>query len=68
VIGDMGDSQRVTDEFREKVYSIQKELERKKKELEKEQQKQQKQKQKSQDSSSSKAGISETQNKTGVSP
>jgi general secretion pathway protein D len=66
VISDMGDSQRVTDEFREKVYSIQKELERKKKELEKEQQKQQKQK--SQDSSSSKAVISETPNKPAVSP
>jgi general secretion pathway protein D len=66
VIGDMGDSQRVTDEFREKVYSIQKELEKKKKDLEKEKQKQQKQK--SQDSSSSKAVISETQDNRVIPP
>jgi general secretion pathway protein D len=36
VVGDMGDSQRVTEEFREKIHSIQKEIERLKKEKEKE--------------------------------
>ena len=35
VVGDMGDSQRVTEEFREKMHSVQKELERLKKEKEK---------------------------------
>ncbi|HEX7372291.1 MAG TPA: type II secretion system secretin GspD, partial [Thermodesulfobacteriota bacterium] len=67
VIGDVGDSQRVTEEFREKVYSIQKELEKKRQELEKEKQKQKKQKSIPQDSSS-KAVISETQNKPDLSP
>jgi general secretion pathway protein D len=66
VIGDMGDSERVTEEFREKVYSIQKELEKKKKELEKEKQK--KQKSAPQDSSSSKAVISEPPKNPAVSP
>jgi general secretion pathway protein D len=68
VIGDMGDSERVTEEFREKVFSIQKELEKKKKELEKEKQKQKKQKSSPQDSSSSKAVISETQNNRVILP
>jgi general secretion pathway protein D len=68
VIGDMGDSERVTEEFREKVYSIQKELERKKKEEEKEKQKQKKQKSSSRDSFSSKAVISETPNNKVISP
>jgi general secretion pathway protein D len=70
VIGDMGDSERVTEEFREKVFSIQKELEKKKKEMEKEKEKQKQKKQKSspQDSSSSKAVISETQNNRVISP
>ena len=39
VVGDMEDSKRVTEEFREKIHSIQKELERLKKEKEKEKEK-----------------------------
>jgi general secretion pathway protein D len=39
VIGDLADSNRVTEEFREKVFTIQKELEKLKKEKEKEKEK-----------------------------
>jgi general secretion pathway protein D len=68
VISDLGDSNRVTDEFREKIYSIQKELERKRQDLEKEKQKQQKQKSSTPDSSSSKAVISEPPKIQTISP
>lgn len=68
VISDLGDSNRVTDEFREKIYSIQKELEKKRQDLEKEKQKQKKQKSPAPDSSSSKAVISEPPKIQPISP
>jgi general secretion pathway protein D len=58
VIGDMGDSQRVTEEFREKLFSVQKEMERKRKEMEKEREKQKKEKPSALQSPSSKALVS----------
>jgi Sec-independent protein translocase protein TatA len=39
VVGDIGDSNRVTEEFRDKVHSIQKELERLKQQKQKEKEK-----------------------------
>jgi general secretion pathway protein D len=65
VISDMGDSQRVTEEFKEKVYSIQKELEKKKKDLEKEKQKRPKS---SSRDDSSQAVISESPKEPYVTP
>jgi general secretion pathway protein D len=65
VIGDMGDSQRVTEEFREKIYSIQKELEKKRKELDKEKEKKKKS---SPPGDSSKAALSESQKIMPISP
>jgi general secretion pathway protein D len=68
VISDMGDSQRVTDEFKEKLFSVQKEMERKRKEMEKEREKQKKEKPSVQQSPSSKAVVSESPKNMSVSP
>jgi type II secretory pathway component GspD/PulD (secretin) len=68
VISDMGDSQRVTDEFREKLFSVKKEMERKRKEMEKEREKQKKEKPSALQSPSSKAVVSESPKNMSVPP
>jgi general secretion pathway protein D len=64
VVGDMGDSQRVTEEFREKVHSIQKELERLKKEKEKEKEKERSKR----EPEAPRTGVSQTRALESISP
>jgi len=66
VVGDMGDTNRVTEEFREKVLSIQKELERLKKEKQKEKEKEKERSKR--ESEAPRTGISQNKDLESISP